>query len=74
MLNCSLYSSTDVDVGEAVCCSVAVLLQVSVYQPNEGHGVVVTDRPPSPDDEMLKTFAYGSMPEKYYKKYQYATR
>ncbi|XP_071087123.1 serine/threonine-protein kinase PLK4-like isoform X1 [Haliotis cracherodii] len=48
--------------------------QVSVYQPNEGHGVVVTDRPPSPDDEMLKTFAYGSMPEKYYKKYQYATR
>ncbi|XP_041359491.1 serine/threonine-protein kinase PLK4-like isoform X2 [Gigantopelta aegis] len=47
---------------------------ISIFQPNNGHGVLIADDPPSPGQGPLKTFTFGTMPEKYYKKYQYATR
>uniref|UniRef100_A0A671RXR2 Serine/threonine-protein kinase PLK4 n=1 Tax=Sinocyclocheilus anshuiensis TaxID=1608454 RepID=A0A671RXR2_9TELE len=46
---------------------------VTVYQPNEGKGFPVLDHPPSPPEDIL-ICSYEDLPEKYWKKYQYATK
>ncbi|TRY57886.1 hypothetical protein DNTS_014403 [Danionella cerebrum] len=46
---------------------------VTVYQPNEGKGFPVLEHPPSPPEEIL-ICSYEDLPEKYWKKYQYATK
>ncbi|XP_052280254.1 serine/threonine-protein kinase PLK4-like isoform X2 [Dreissena polymorpha] len=48
--------------------------QVSVYQPNNGKGVPVEEQPVSLPSVPLKSFTYTELPEKYWKKYQYASR
>ena len=47
--------------------------QVSVYQPMD---TTVRDEPtPAPDKEtIVKTYSYDSLPHKYWKRYQYASR
>uniref|UniRef100_A0A4W4EL86 Serine/threonine-protein kinase PLK4 n=1 Tax=Electrophorus electricus TaxID=8005 RepID=A0A4W4EL86_ELEEL len=46
---------------------------VTVYQPNEGKGFPLLDHPPSlPEDIFI--CGYEDLPEKYWKKYQYATK
>ncbi|XP_073459848.1 serine/threonine-protein kinase PLK4 isoform X1 [Aquarana catesbeiana] len=44
---------------------------IYVYHPNEGRGFPLDDRPPSPPESML-SYTFESLPEKYWKKYQYA--
>lgn len=46
---------------------------VTVYQPNEGKGFPVLDHPPSPPEDIL-ICSFEDLPEKYWKKYQYATK
>ncbi|XP_051578300.1 serine/threonine-protein kinase PLK4-like isoform X2 [Myxocyprinus asiaticus] len=46
---------------------------VTVYQPNEGKGFPVLDHPPTPPEDIL-ICSYEDLPEKYWKKYQYATK
>lgn len=46
---------------------------VTVYQPNEGKGFPVLDHPPSPPEDIL-ICSFDDLPEKYWKKYQYATK
>ncbi|CAJ0916772.1 unnamed protein product [Ranitomeya imitator] len=46
---------------------------VYIYLPNEGKGFPLVDRPPSPPENML-SYAFDSLPEKYWKKYQYASK
>uniref|UniRef100_A0AAR2M215 Serine/threonine-protein kinase PLK4 n=1 Tax=Pygocentrus nattereri TaxID=42514 RepID=A0AAR2M215_PYGNA len=46
---------------------------VTVYQPNEGKGFPVLDHPPSPPEDIF-ICSYEDLPEKYWKKYQYATK
>ncbi|XP_063314489.1 serine/threonine-protein kinase PLK4 [Pelobates fuscus] len=46
---------------------------IYVYHPNEGKGFPLVDRPPSPPETML-SFTFDSLPEKYWKKYQYAAK
>ncbi|XP_066537419.1 serine/threonine-protein kinase PLK4 isoform X2 [Hoplias malabaricus] len=46
---------------------------VTVYQPNEGKGFPVLDNPPSPPEDIF-ICGYEDLPEKYWKKYQYATK
>ncbi|KAM4809324.1 serine/threonine-protein kinase PLK4 [Rhinophrynus dorsalis] len=46
---------------------------IYVYHPNEGKGFPLVDRPPSPPDSML-SYTFDSLPEKYWKKYQYAAK
>ncbi|XP_063776389.1 serine/threonine-protein kinase PLK4 isoform X2 [Pseudophryne corroboree] len=46
---------------------------IYVYHPNEGKGFPVDDRPPSPPENML-SYTFDSLPEKYWKKYQYASK
>ncbi|XP_060586967.1 serine/threonine-protein kinase PLK4-like isoform X2 [Ruditapes philippinarum] len=49
-------------------------LQVSIYQPNNGKGVPAEDQPIALPKVPLKSFAFNELPEKYWKKYQYASR
>ncbi|XP_053365280.1 serine/threonine-protein kinase PLK4 [Clarias gariepinus] len=46
---------------------------VTVYQPNEGKGFPVLDHPPSPPEDIF-ICSHEDLPEKYWKKYQYATK
>ncbi|XP_072546531.1 serine/threonine-protein kinase PLK4 [Salminus brasiliensis] len=46
---------------------------VTVYQPNDGKGFPVLDHPPSPPEDIF-ICSYEDLPEKYWKKYQYATK
>ncbi|KAM9329358.1 serine/threonine-protein kinase PLK4 [Gastrophryne carolinensis] len=46
---------------------------IYVYHPNEGKGFPLDDRPPSPPENML-SYSFDSLPEKYWKKYQYASK
>ncbi|CAJ1073687.1 serine/threonine-protein kinase PLK4 [Xyrichtys novacula] len=44
---------------------------VTIYQPNGGKGFPVLDCPPAPPEDIL-ICSYEDLPEKYWKKYQYA--
>ncbi|KAM9841944.1 serine/threonine-protein kinase PLK4 [Aulostomus maculatus] len=46
---------------------------VTLYQPNGGKGFPVLDRPPAPPEDIL-ICSYEDLPEKYWKKYQYASK
>ncbi|KAI1887396.1 hypothetical protein AGOR_G00189870 [Albula goreensis] len=46
---------------------------VTIYQPNEGMGFPIQDRPPTPPEEIF-ICSHEDLPEKYWKKYQYATK
>ncbi|XP_032403798.1 serine/threonine-protein kinase PLK4 [Xiphophorus hellerii] len=46
---------------------------VTIYQPNGGKGLPVLDRPPAPPEDIL-ICSYDDLPEKYWKKYQYASK
>ncbi|KAJ3613692.1 hypothetical protein NHX12_019938 [Muraenolepis orangiensis] len=46
---------------------------VTIYQPNDGKGFPVLDRPPALPEDIL-ICSYEDLPEKYWKKYQYASR
>ncbi|XP_069834687.1 serine/threonine-protein kinase PLK4 isoform X2 [Dendropsophus ebraccatus] len=46
---------------------------VYIYHPNEGKGFPLVDRPPSPPENML-SYTFDSLPEKFWKKYQYASK
>lgn len=48
-------------------------LMVTIYQPNGGKGLPVLDCPPALPEDIL-ICSYGDLPEKYWKKYQYASR
>uniref|UniRef100_UPI00358EB60C serine/threonine-protein kinase PLK4 n=1 Tax=Myxine glutinosa TaxID=7769 RepID=UPI00358EB60C len=47
--------------------------KICVYQPNEGRGFPLDDRPPSPP-ENASTYDFCSLPELYWKKYEHAAR
>ncbi|XP_061163972.1 serine/threonine-protein kinase PLK4-like [Saccostrea echinata] len=49
-------------------------LNVKVYQPNSGKGEPVSDHPVSLPETPSKQFSFEELPEKYFKKYQYAAR
>ncbi|KAJ6668795.1 hypothetical protein lerEdw1_012279 [Lerista edwardsae] len=46
---------------------------IIVYHPNEGRGFPLNDRPP-PSPEDLNVYNFDNLPEKYWKKYQYAAK
>ncbi|XP_015200329.2 serine/threonine-protein kinase PLK4 isoform X1 [Lepisosteus oculatus] len=46
---------------------------ITVYHPNEGRGFPLDDRPPSPPEDIF-IYSFEDLPEKYWKKYQYATK
>uniref|UniRef100_A0A3B4A7Z4 Serine/threonine-protein kinase PLK4 n=1 Tax=Periophthalmus magnuspinnatus TaxID=409849 RepID=A0A3B4A7Z4_9GOBI len=46
---------------------------VTIYQPNDGKGFPVLDHPPAPPENIL-ICSYDDLPEKYWKKYQYASK
>ncbi|KAM4672006.1 serine/threonine-protein kinase PLK4 isoform 2-T2 [Amazona ochrocephala] len=46
---------------------------VAVYHPNEGRGFLLDDRPPAPP-EGISMYNFDNLPEKYWKKYQYAAK
>ncbi|XP_062378518.1 serine/threonine-protein kinase PLK4 isoform X2 [Sardina pilchardus] len=46
---------------------------VTIYQPNDGRGFPVLDQPPSPPEDIL-ICSLQDLPEKYWRKYQYATK
>ncbi|KAM6912774.1 serine/threonine-protein kinase PLK4 [Xenentodon cancila] len=46
---------------------------VTIYQPNGGKGFPVLDCPPAPPEDIL-ICSYENLPEKYWKKYQYASK
>ncbi|KAL2099347.1 hypothetical protein ACEWY4_005827 [Coilia grayii] len=46
---------------------------VTIYQPNDGRGFPVLDTPPSPPEDIL-ICSLQDLPEKYWKKYLYATK
>lgn len=46
---------------------------VTIYQPNDGKGFPVLDNPPAPPENIL-ICSYDDLPEKYWKKYQYASK
>ncbi|XP_041942363.1 LOW QUALITY PROTEIN: serine/threonine-protein kinase PLK4 [Alosa sapidissima] len=46
---------------------------VTIYQPNDGRGFPVLDQPPTPPEDIL-ICSLEDLPEKYWKKYQYATK
>ncbi|XP_064608890.1 serine/threonine-protein kinase PLK4-like [Liolophura sinensis] len=48
-------------------------LQVAVFQPGSSRGVVVGDKP-IPVSPNCKRFTFDNLPQKYWKKYQYAAR
>ncbi|KAM5255648.1 serine/threonine-protein kinase PLK4 isoform 2-T2 [Ctenodactylus gundi] len=46
---------------------------ITVYYPNDGRGFPLTDRPPLPADNVSR-YSFDNLPEKYWRKYQYASR
>ncbi|KAM4708221.1 serine/threonine-protein kinase PLK4 [Discoglossus pictus] len=46
---------------------------IYIYHPNEGKGFPLVDRPPSPPENM-SSYTFDTLPEKYWKKYQYAAK
>ncbi|XP_067880404.1 serine/threonine-protein kinase PLK4 [Heterodontus francisci] len=46
---------------------------IHIYHPNEGRGFPLDDRPPSPPEEVF-VYSFHNLPEKYWKKYQYASK
>ncbi|KAK7904889.1 hypothetical protein WMY93_017496 [Mugilogobius chulae] len=46
---------------------------VTIYQPNDGKGFPVLNHPPAPPENIL-ICSYDDLPEKYWKKYQYASK
>ncbi|XP_041827513.1 serine/threonine-protein kinase PLK4 isoform X2 [Melanotaenia boesemani] len=46
---------------------------VTIYQPNDGKGFPVLDCPPAPPEDIL-ICSFEDLPEKYWKKYQYASK
>lgn len=47
---------------------------IKIYQPNSGKGEPVSDHPVSLPASPSKEFYFDELPEKYWKKYQYAAR
>ncbi|XP_056010462.1 serine/threonine-protein kinase PLK4-like isoform X2 [Ostrea edulis] len=47
---------------------------IKIYQPNSGKGEPVSDHPVSLPASPSKEFSFDELPEKYWKKYQYAAR
>ncbi|CAG2248016.1 PLK4 [Mytilus edulis] len=48
--------------------------KINVYQPNRGKGEPVGEEPVALPTEPIKSFVFDLLPEKYWKKYQYAAR
>ncbi|XP_031436251.2 LOW QUALITY PROTEIN: serine/threonine-protein kinase PLK4 [Clupea harengus] len=46
---------------------------VTIHQPNDGRGFPVLDKPPTPSEDIL-ICSLEDLPEKYWKKYLYATK
>uniref|UniRef100_G1MZR4 Serine/threonine-protein kinase PLK4 n=1 Tax=Meleagris gallopavo TaxID=9103 RepID=G1MZR4_MELGA len=46
---------------------------IAVYHPNEGRGFLLDDRPPIPPEDSCM-YSFDNLPEKYWKKYQYAAK
>ncbi|XP_047654405.1 serine/threonine-protein kinase PLK4 isoform X1 [Phacochoerus africanus] len=46
---------------------------ITIYYPNDGRGFPLADRPPSPTDNISR-YRFDNLPEKYWRKYQYASR
>uniref|UniRef100_A0A3Q2GX71 Serine/threonine-protein kinase PLK4 n=1 Tax=Equus caballus TaxID=9796 RepID=A0A3Q2GX71_HORSE len=46
---------------------------ITIYYPNDGRGFPLAERPPSPTDNISR-YSFDSLPEKYWRKYQYASR
>ncbi|XP_069349786.1 serine/threonine-protein kinase PLK4 isoform X1 [Eulemur rufifrons] len=46
---------------------------ITIYYPNDGRGFPLADRPPSPTDN-ISMYSFDNLPEKYWRKYQYASR
>ncbi|XP_070613806.1 serine/threonine-protein kinase PLK4-like isoform X3 [Erythrolamprus reginae] len=47
--------------------------EVTVYHPNEGIGVPLNNKPPA-FPEHINVYSFDNLPEKYWKKYQYAAK
>uniref|UniRef100_A0A286Y1S1 Serine/threonine-protein kinase PLK4 n=1 Tax=Cavia porcellus TaxID=10141 RepID=A0A286Y1S1_CAVPO len=58
---------------KAVVCMLFFKLLITVYYPSDGRGFPLTDRPPSPTNNITR-YSFDNLPEKYWKKYQYASR
>ncbi|KAL5011937.1 hypothetical protein ScPMuIL_010488 [Solemya velum] len=48
--------------------------EIKMFQPNSSKGVQVSSQPLSLPRTPLKSFSYNDLPQKYWKKYQYAAR
>ncbi|XP_051013051.1 serine/threonine-protein kinase PLK4 isoform X2 [Acomys russatus] len=46
---------------------------ITVYYPNDGRGFPLADGPPLPTDNISR-YSFDNLPEKYWRKYQYASR
>uniref|UniRef100_A0A8C2T8M4 Serine/threonine-protein kinase PLK4 n=1 Tax=Coturnix japonica TaxID=93934 RepID=A0A8C2T8M4_COTJA len=46
---------------------------IAVYHPNEGRGFLLDDKPPIPPEDSCM-YNFDNLPEKYWKKYQYAAK
>lgn len=46
---------------------------ITIYYPNDRRGFPLADRPPSPT-ENISRYSFDNLPEKYWRKYQYASR
>ncbi|KAK2494119.1 hypothetical protein MC885_003182 [Smutsia gigantea] len=46
---------------------------ITIYYPNDGRGFPLADRPPLPTDNS-SSYSFDNLPEKYWRKYQYASR
>ncbi|KAF6096214.1 polo like kinase 4 [Phyllostomus discolor] len=46
---------------------------ITIYYPYDGRGFPLADRPPSPTDNISR-YSFDNLPEKYWRKYQYASR
>ncbi|XP_016058812.1 PREDICTED: serine/threonine-protein kinase PLK4 [Miniopterus natalensis] len=46
---------------------------ITIYYPNDGRGFPLADRPPSLTDNISR-YSFDNLPEKYWRKYQYASR
>lgn len=64
----------DFSIGYISIFFFSMLFQISIYQPNNGKGVPAEDQPITLPKVPLKSFTYSELPEKYWKKYQYASR
>ncbi|ERE70969.1 serine/threonine-protein kinase PLK4-like isoform 1 [Cricetulus griseus] len=46
---------------------------ITVYYPNDGRGFPLANKPPLPTDNISR-YSFDNLPEKYWRKYQYASR